>query len=274
MKTTPILVLIVLRLGLLRAEGIAGQSTATVKGTVTHSATGEAAICDGETVLLSSSGGETYTGYLNGVQIADADGQQFEAVASGAYVVEVTNADACDGVGESEPVFVVVNPQPTANATFNLDPGSLEVQFINNSTLATDYLWDFGDGTTSAEANPLHTFDAAGNYEVTLTASNGDCEDVFTLSVTGVRVEEMWQQARWSLYRNPASEQLMVGFDGVVSQYWTLSIIDAGGGAIITTAAAGNQLVVPVSGMAAGLYTAVIMPGSGQLLQFRFAVNH
>ncbi len=240
----------------------------------TLSAGGETTLCDGETVVLSSSGGDTYTWYLNGIQIADADGQQFEADASGAYVVEVTNADACNGVGESEPVFVVVNAQPTADATYSLDAGSLDVQFINNSTLATGYLWDFGDGNTSAEANPLHSFDAAGNYEVTLTATNGDCSDVTILSVTGVRVEEMLQQTRWNLYPNPASEQLVVSFEGVVSQYWTLSIIDAGGRAVLTTTAAGNLLVVPVSGMAAGLYTAVIMPGSGQSLQLRFAVNH
>lgn len=34
------------------------------------------------------------------------------------------------------------------------------------------YLWDFGDGQTSAEANPSHTYTAAGNYTVTLTVTD------------------------------------------------------------------------------------------------------
>lgn len=35
------------------------------------------------------------------------------------------------------------------------------------------YLWDFGDGTTSTEENPAHTYEAEGTYTVTLTVDNG-----------------------------------------------------------------------------------------------------
>ncbi len=37
---------------------------------------------------------------------------------------------------------------------------------------ATSWQWNFGDGTTSTERNPTHTFTATGTYHVTLTASN------------------------------------------------------------------------------------------------------
>ena len=46
------------------------------------------------------------------------------------------------------------------------------VDFVNTSTLATSYLWDFGDGSTSTATDPTHTYAAAGNYTVTLTATN------------------------------------------------------------------------------------------------------
>ena len=36
----------------------------------------------------------------------------------------------------------------------------------------TAWLWNFGDGNTSTEQNPIHTYAAVGNYTVTLTASN------------------------------------------------------------------------------------------------------
>jgi cyclophilin family peptidyl-prolyl cis-trans isomerase len=44
--------------------------------------------------------------------------------------------------------------------------------FDNRSEKATQYQWDFGDGTTSAEAAPEHTYDQAGTYTVVLKAIN------------------------------------------------------------------------------------------------------
>ena len=51
----------------------------------------------------------------------------------------------------------------------------LSVNFTNNSANASSYLWDFGDGTTSTDANPAHTYTALGTYTITLTASAGIC---------------------------------------------------------------------------------------------------
>jgi PKD repeat protein len=36
----------------------------------------------------------------------------------------------------------------------------------------TGWLWDFGDGGSSTEQNPAHTYTATGTYTVTLTVSN------------------------------------------------------------------------------------------------------
>ena len=49
-----------------------------------------------------------------------------------------------------------------------------EVTFTNYSVNATSHAWDFGDGNTSTETNPVHTFAAGGQYEVTLTATGLD----------------------------------------------------------------------------------------------------
>lgn len=46
------------------------------------------------------------------------------------------------------------------------------VTFKNKSSNATNYAWDFGDGNTSTETNPVHNYSTIGSYEVTLTASN------------------------------------------------------------------------------------------------------
>lgn len=53
----------------------------------------------------------------------------------------------------------------------------LNVQFIDKSTstnVKTTYAWDFGDGTTSTEKNPFHTYEKGGSYTVKLALTNAD----------------------------------------------------------------------------------------------------
>ncbi|MDD3622180.1 MAG: PKD domain-containing protein, partial [Methanofollis sp.] len=66
----------------------------------------------------------------------------------------------------------------TANVTAGEAP--LSVQFFDQSTGAiTGWHWDFGDGTTSDEKNPVHTFEA-GVYDVSLTVTRGGVEETET----------------------------------------------------------------------------------------------
>ena len=58
-----------------------------------------------------------------------------------------------------------------------------EVTFRNKSLNATEYLWDFGDGNTSTEKDPIHNYLEVGNYDVKLTASDGTNSDNFTLLI-------------------------------------------------------------------------------------------
>lgn len=45
-----------------------------------------------------------------------------------------------------------------------------DVEFFNNSTHATHYEWDFGDGYISSDPNPVHYYTKSGIYEVRLSA--------------------------------------------------------------------------------------------------------
>lgn len=69
--------------------------------------------------------------------------------------------------------------------------GQNTLQFQNNSLNTTQYTWHFGDGTTSNEPNPGHTFADTGKYTVILTAANDSCGD--TLShIVEVLPEDVW----------------------------------------------------------------------------------
>ncbi len=46
-----------------------------------------------------------------------------------------------------------------------------EVAFINKSLMAADYHWDFGNGDSSGEENPVYTYTENGIFDVTLTVT-------------------------------------------------------------------------------------------------------
>ncbi len=78
-------------------------------------------------------------------------------------------------------------PQVVSGFTFTLNADTGTVTFINISEEANTYAWDFGDGTTSTEINPIKTF-PSGTYTVSLTASNvagssETFEDTFTVAL-------------------------------------------------------------------------------------------
>ncbi|KAA3663097.1 MAG: PKD domain-containing protein, partial [Calditrichaeota bacterium] len=68
----------------------------------------------------------------------------------------------------------------TANFTTNANSGcgSLTVNFSDISTgPVTSWEWHFGDGTTSTEQNPMHSYTLPGNYTVELTVFSESCSD-------------------------------------------------------------------------------------------------
>ena len=79
----------------------------------------------------------------------------------------------------SEPAF------PVANFSSNVTTGNppLSVQFTDLSENATEWNWNFGDGSSSIEQNPIHVYSTAGNYTVTLTVNNEAGSDVVTKQV-------------------------------------------------------------------------------------------
>ncbi len=82
-----------------------------------------------------------------------------------------------------------VEGYPQAEAGFSHTPniGIAEetVQFTNLSENATGWQWDLGDGTISIEENPIHIYQEAGTYTVTLIATNvHGCNDTVTYSLT------------------------------------------------------------------------------------------
>jgi hypothetical protein len=79
------------------------------------------------------------------------------------------------------------------------------VAFVNCSEGADSYFWQFGDGTTSTEASPAHTFAQVGTYDVRLTASLGDAQEIFIRriqlaypKIVRIRIQEVPKLNPWN----------------------------------------------------------------------------
>lgn len=111
--------------------------------------------------------------------------------AQGSYTVTLT----VNGPGGSDPLmrvgYIQVSPEqpsplapPTANFSADVLKGSLTVNFENLSAGQFDTsTWSFGDGITSGETNPSHTYQESGIYPVSLRVSNSYGSDTLNAYV-------------------------------------------------------------------------------------------
>lgn len=87
-------------------------------------------------------------------------------------ITQINVSPNCGGSSVVSSYSISTDPNDAHTVTFN-----------NTSTGATSYWWDFGDGTTSTDMNPVHTFNSVQNYYVCLTAiaANG-CSETYCFS--------------------------------------------------------------------------------------------
>ncbi len=109
----------------------------------------------------------------------------FDAEGEYAVTLEVMNTEGLVGdIQQSN--YIVVTPSPVAD--FDVQVSENVAILTNNSTDATSYSWDFGDGVgMSTDENPVYTYDAfEGEYEITLTVENecGTSMETFTITLS------------------------------------------------------------------------------------------
>ncbi|HOK72486.1 MAG TPA: DUF3344 domain-containing protein [Methanothermobacter sp.] len=132
---------------------------------------------------------QEYTGfwqdYLSGPQIGFSTYNIKEALQNGtntARIQSYNNGSNGDNVVALGSILILEYEPPIANFTANPTSGvaPLTVQFQDLSTGATEWLWEFGDGTNSTEQNPTHTYTQPGTYNITLTIKGPGGQNTLT----------------------------------------------------------------------------------------------
>jgi gliding motility-associated-like protein len=113
----------------------------------------------------------------DGIRVPGASSVTHSYVASGTYPVRLILQDTsyCNYPDSLEKSLRV---SPVVKAQFEIADGCIPYfASFNNTTLAgQQFFWDFGDGTTSNDVNPVHLYSDTGTYTVYLLAiDNGTC---------------------------------------------------------------------------------------------------
>lgn len=102
------------------------------------------------------------------------------------------------GCNENEPYNNSNNSKEISVSFVYNKTGALTIRFTNRSTGVSSYKWDFGDGSTSTEKNPVHKYSKIGKYVVTLTGDGiYECKANITINQPKIYV------SGWKIYKIP-----------------------------------------------------------------------
>ena len=110
-------------------------------------------------------------------------------VATGDWTLNVVDTAALDtgtlnGWSLTLNAIGEVSPQPPS-AGFSVETQGLTATFVDTSTDAnndiTQWSWSFGDGATSTDSSPVHTYATPGSYDVELTVTDSEGNTVLLL---------------------------------------------------------------------------------------------
>ena len=181
------------------------------------------------------------------------------APGSTSITLSMTAANGCTYQVGGE---LFISTSPVASFTYAFDANTSLVTFDNNSTISSgnisEFNWDFGDNTTSTDADPTYTYANSGIYTVTLTATSAlGCSSTFETQVNAsVGVNELVADNAIQLYPNPAGEYVRVisTFEG------SLYVVDQSGRKVLNEVrvAPNAALLLDSSAWAEGMYQVVV----------------
>ncbi len=129
--------------------------------------------------INASQGAVSYSWDLGngGTSVLNQPEATFDAPGTYTIALTATNQFGCEATSEA---FFTLYPTPVAIFSSEPQPGceGYPIAFLNTSQNSSAFAWRFGDGSSSNASFPLHTYDAAGSYDVRLIAyGEGGCTD-------------------------------------------------------------------------------------------------
>lgn len=159
-------------------------------------------ICQGENIILM---GPLSTSYNYAWSTGSTD-YMIDIFNSGTYSLEITDRNS--GCKTNDTINVTVaGVLPSHDGISAIYTGGSTMQFnLINPQGINNYLWSFGDGGTSTQPTPSHTYSSNGTYVITVKYSN-TCKiksDSSNVSINGVGIVDVDQEgSKINVYPNP-----------------------------------------------------------------------
>jgi gliding motility-associated-like protein len=136
------------------------------------------------TIIDESRAAQTYLWVSSDGQTSTDRIPQFFYNTPGTYTITQTvfNPNTCNLQATSPPITVRANPKPTAGFFYNPNPSQENTPTRFTSTVSPDvvrWLWNFGDGNTSTQRDPLHQYIAPNpaNRVIQIVYNQFNCTD-------------------------------------------------------------------------------------------------
>jgi hypothetical protein len=147
--------------------------------------------------------------------------------------------------------------------------------FQDLNTGASQWSWDFGDGNTSTQQNPTHSYALPGNYLVRMTVTEGNCS-VSQEQVVAVRrsvgLEVKTDNFKLEVFPNPASALLHVQWESTGAEQAEIELFNAFGQRVYSSTKSGNKHSISIADFSEGIYVLTIKQGE-QIAQQKVMVE-
>lgn len=178
---------------------------------------GPTQFCEGGSVTLTVPTWYPYYEWSTG-SVSD----EITVYESGTYNVYIEDWIGC--ASSSNSIQIIVDPLPTA--AFSPSLNAFDIEFNNFSLDATDYEWNFGDGATSTDFEPTHTYNIGGGVSMYLVASNSCGSDTAFLDLTSVSVENIENREELAVFPNPSSGIFELRSDAPLQEVQSVIVYD------------------------------------------------
>ncbi len=156
-------------------------------------------------------------------------------------------------------------------ASFDYNHNGLTYSFTNTSTFANQFSWDFGDGTTSNEENPVHIYNQEGVCNVTLNAGFCDFYTETTQSIAVLlTVDDYSLKNTFTIYPNPVSDKLYIDSLLNLNESLDFEIYSVLGKKVNFDANSWENRAISLACLKEGLYFLVIYADNKVLQTFKF----
>jgi len=137
-------------------------------------------------------------------------------------------------------------------ASFNTTNTNQNYTFTNTSENGVSYNWNFGDGNSATDENPIHTYMNNGGYTIILTTTNCEKTSVLThdISVSGLNIDD-----NFYLVKNPVLDLLTISSNLFKQNKYRIKITSVIGQRILDLKSNDNiSQKINISNLANGLY--------------------